>query len=106
MLLYTIQKICYTEYMIKSFKHKGLENFFKTGNTKGIQAQHTKKLQLILMSLNVATNLNMLNIPTFRIHALKGDLKDYHAITVQANWRVIFKFENEDVYVVDYLDYH
>jgi proteic killer suppression protein len=92
--------------MIKSFKHKGLENFFLTGSTKGIQAIHQKKLALILNYLDEAETINDLNIQAFKLHPLKGELKGLWAITVQANWRITFKFENENVYIVDYQDYH
>ena len=92
--------------MIKSFKHKGLELFFETGSTKGIQANHEQKLRIILGALDVAKKLENLDIPAFRLHPLKGNLKGLYSITVQANWRVTFTFKGEDVYVVDYQDYH
>ncbi len=92
--------------MIKSFKHKGLENFFKTGSTKGIQAIHARKLSVILLSLHKAKFIEDINIPAFRLHLLKGDMKDLWSVTVQANWRITFKFEDENVYIVDYQDYH
>lgn len=92
--------------MIKSFKHKGLELFFETGNTKGKQANHEQKLRIILGALDVAKKPENLDIPAFRFHPLKGNLKGLYSITVQANWRVTFTFKGEDVYVVDYQDYH
>ena len=92
--------------MIKSFKHKGLELFFETGSTKGIQANHEQKLRIILGALDVAKKLENLDIPAFRLHPLKGNLKGLYSITVQENWRVTFTFKGEDVYVVDYQDYH
>ena len=92
--------------MIKSFKHKGLELFFETGSTKGIQANHEQKLRIILGALDVAKKPENLDIPAFRLHPLKGNLKGLYSITVQANWRVTFTVKGEDVYVVDYQDYH
>lgn len=92
--------------MIKSFNHKGLEKFFKTGSTKGIQAIHANKISRILTVLNSMSELNDLNSPAYRLHPLTGDLKGLWAVTVQANWRITFKFENENVYIVDYKDYH
>jgi proteic killer suppression protein len=92
--------------MIKSFTHKGLEKFFATGNQAGIQAIHAKRLRLILALLNDAKQLGDLDAPALRLHALKGDRADFWAVTVQANWRVIFRFEDGDAYVVDYTDYH
>ncbi|MDR1169062.1 MAG: type II toxin-antitoxin system RelE/ParE family toxin [Heliobacteriaceae bacterium] len=92
--------------MIKSFKHKGLEKFFLTGSLKGIQAIHAGKLSRILTSLNKMKNLEQLNTPAYNLHPLKGELKGLWSITVQANWRITFKFEDENVYIVDYQDYH
>lgn len=94
--------------MIESFRHKGLENFYKTGSTKGIQAIHKDRLQIILTALTRAKYIEDLNIPSFKLHALKGELKGLWSITVQANWRITFKFEQStsSVYIVDYQDYH
>lgn len=92
--------------MIKSFAHKGLERFFKTGNQAGIQVQHAKRLRLILALLNGAQSVEDVDAPGLRLHPLKGNLAGFWSVTVQANWRVIFRFENGDAYVVDYLDYH
>lgn len=94
--------------MIKSFKHKGLEKFYKTGSLKGIQAVHAQKLRLILNRLNLLDTLDDINIPSLRLHRLKGEMKDLWSITIQANWRVTFQYEEEssDVYIVDYQDYH
>ena len=92
--------------MIKSFKHKGLELFFLTGSTQGVQAKHSGKLTLILTALNKARRVENLNIPSFRLHKLQGNMQNLYSITVQANWRITFEFKDEDVYIVDYQDYH
>jgi proteic killer suppression protein len=92
--------------MIKSFNHKGLEKFFITGNQSGIQPVHAKRLRLILALLNDAYQLTDLDAPALRLHQLKGNLEGFWSLTVQANWRVVFRFEDGNVYVVDYLDYH
>ena len=92
--------------MIKSFKHKGLEKFFLTGSTKGIQAIHEKKIRRILTTLNAMSDLSPLEI--YRLHQLKGDLSGLLSVTVQANLRITFEFnkDSKDVYIVDYQDYH
>ncbi|WP_336279646.1 type II toxin-antitoxin system RelE/ParE family toxin [Bartonella sp. CB175] len=92
--------------MIIGFKHKGLEAFYYTDTTKGIQVIHAPKLKRILGALEVAMLPDDLNYPSFRLHPLKGDLKGYWSITVSGNWRVIFRFNGTDVELVDYLDYH
>ena len=92
--------------MILSFKHKGLELFFTSGSTAGIQAKHTNKLRLQLDALNRATCPQDMNAPSWRLHPLKGNLKNYWSITVNGNWRITFKFENGHAEIVDYQDYH
>jgi len=92
--------------MIKGFRHKGLEAFYKTGTTKGIQAAHSAKLSRILDVLNSASTAQSVNLPSFKLHALKGDLKGHWSVWVNGNWRVTFRFIDTDVELVDYLDYH
>ena len=92
--------------MIKSFRHKGLEQFFRRGTKAGIQGQHATKLRLQLTALNAATKVSDLSAPGWRLHPLSGDLKGFHSLTVNGNWRVVFRFIGEDVELVDYLDYH
>lgn len=92
--------------MIINFKHKGLEKFFYSGNTSGIQVQHAKKLRLILDLLNSASSLKDINFPGSNLHMLKGDRQDFWSVRVSGNWRIIFQFENDNVHLVDYLDYH
>ena len=92
--------------MIKSFKHKGLEKFYKTGNTKGIQAIHARKLKQLLSMLEAMTTTDDLKLPSLRFNQLQGDKQNLYSITVQANWRLTFEFDNENVYILDYTDYH
>ena len=92
--------------MIKSFAHKGLERLFKSGSMAGVQSVHGARLRLILAMLDQALSVRDMDAPALRLHSLKGDLKGHWAVTVQANWRVTFRFEGGDAHVVDYLDYH
>lgn len=92
--------------MIKSFNHKGLELFFAEGSKAGIQALHAKRLRLILALLDQAREIDDVDAPGLRLHPLKGNRAGFWSLTVQANWRVIFRFEAGDAHVVDYLDYH
>ena len=96
----------YTHPMIKSFAHKGLEAFFKTGSKKGIQSAHAGKLRLQLAALNQARFPKDLNAPGWRLHELKGDLRGYYSIAVNGNWRIVFRFVDADVELLNYLDYH
>lgn len=92
--------------MIKSFKHKGLERFHETGSTAGVQSRHKKRLRLQLAALDTAKTIEDMDLPGFRLHPLKGEKKGLWAIDVSHNWRIVFKFEDGNAYVVDYKDYH
>ena len=92
--------------MIVSFRHKGLEAFYRTGSTKGIQAVHARKLGIILAMLEVAKEPQDLNQPGLRLHPLKGDLKGHWSVWVHGNWRITFRFDGADVELIDYQDYH
>jgi toxin HigB-1 len=89
--------------MIKSFAHKGLEKFFLTGNQAGI---HAKRLRLIMALIDKAMCVEDMDAPGLHLHPRQGDRNGLWALTVQANWRVVFRFEAGDAYIVDSLDYH
>ena len=91
---------------ILRFKHKGLERFFDRGVTAGIQSKHAVRLRLILGRLNVAREPRDMGLPGLDLHPLKGDRAGEWAVSVSANWRVIFRFQDHDVIDVDYEDYH
>jgi toxin HigB-1 len=92
--------------MIKDFKHKGLETFYLTDSVKGINPNHAPKIRRILTDLNAMTSIKDMNKPNYKLHQLKGDLNEFFSVTVNGNWRITFKFENRNVYIVDYQDYH
>jgi proteic killer suppression protein len=92
--------------MIKSFKHKGLELFFKTGRKSGIQVKHTKRLQLILGRLNAANSTDDMKLPGLFLHSLSGNRSDIWSVRVSGNWRVTFRFNGKDAEIVNYEDYH
>ncbi len=92
--------------MIISFQHKGLEAFYRKGTMKGIQAMHAAKLARILGLLDVAAAPQDVNLPGLGLHLLKGDLQGFWAVSVNGNWRVLFRFAGTDTELLDYLDYH
>ncbi len=92
--------------MIKSIKHKGLEKFFTTGNSSGIQQAHKKKVRMCLAALHTATVIKDIDLPGFRLHQLKGKMENLWSIDINGNWRLTFKFKNGDVFLLDYKDYH
>ena len=92
--------------MIKSFKHKGLERFYKSGRTSGIQASHAKKLRMQLAALDTAQTINDIDIPGYRLHPLKGIKSGLWSIAVNANWRLTFEYSSGNIYILNYEDYH
>jgi proteic killer suppression protein len=92
--------------MIKSFRSKALAEFFTAGKSRKIQAKHEKKLRLILSLLNAATQPGQMAAPGLRYHPLVGPMKGLHAVSVDENTRVTFKWENGHATEVDYGDYH
>jgi len=92
--------------VIKSFRHKGIEKFFRTGSKAGVQAKHAAKLRRQLARLEASTSPKDMNIPGWKLHLLKGNHENYWSIWVSGNWRLTFAFEGEDAVLVDYQDYH
>ncbi|MBZ4194401.1 MAG: type II toxin-antitoxin system RelE/ParE family toxin [Candidatus Contendobacter sp.] len=89
--------------MICTFRHKGLEQFFRTGSTAGIQSQHAKRLRLQLAKLDSARTPKDMALPGWRLHRLTTG---HWSVWVNGNWRMTFAFEAEDAVLVDYQDYH
>lgn len=92
--------------MIKTFKHKGLEEFFYTGRKKGIKPEQAKRIERILDRLNAANEIKDMNYPGSFLHQLSGDKKGLYSVRVSGNWRILFQFINGDAYIIDYDDYH
>lgn len=92
--------------VIESFRHKGLRLLFENDDARKVSADMVERLRLILSALDTAETVEDMNQPTFRLHPLKGQLKGFWAITVRANWRVIFRFADGNASDVDLTDYH
>lgn len=92
--------------MIENFRHKGLRRLFEQGDAKALNPQHVDKIETILGLLDVAQKIEDMNVRSFRLHPLTGDLKGFWSVTVRANWRIIFRFENGKATDVDLVDYH
>ena len=92
--------------MIRSFKHRGLKRFYEDGDGRGIRPDLLDTVERILTVLDDATTPQALNIPRYRLHALKGDLKGFWSVTVCSNWRIVFRFEGTDAFDVELIDYH
>ena len=92
--------------MIRSIRHKGLKRLHEDDDPRGVIGEHAAKLRDILARLDAASTVADMDMPGFRLHPLKGDFKGFWAVTVRANWRVIFRLREGDASDVDYADYH
>ena len=92
--------------MIRSIRRKGLKRLYEDDDPRGVFAEHVEKLRDILARLDAASSVIDMDLPGFRLHQLKGELKGHWAVTVRANWRVTFRFADGDALDVDYRDYH
>jgi proteic killer suppression protein len=92
--------------MVRSFKHRGLKRLFERDDRSGIRPDLVDTVQEVLTVLDDAATPQDLNLPGYRLHPLKGDLQGFWSVTVRANWRIIFRFEETDVLDVELIDYH
>ena len=92
--------------MLVSFKHRGLKALYDGRTARRVAPEHVQKLRDILAVLDRSRQPQDVDLPGFRLHPLKGELKGHYAVAVSGNWRVTFRFEEGDVIDVDYLDYH
>ncbi|MGA2230961.1 MAG: type II toxin-antitoxin system RelE/ParE family toxin [Tepidisphaeraceae bacterium] len=92
--------------MIRSIRHKGLRRLYDDDDPRGVMHEHAQKLRDILVRLDAAGSAVDMDLPGFRLHPLKGELAGFWAVTVRANWRVIYRFADGDAFDVDYVDYH
>jgi proteic killer suppression protein len=92
--------------MIRSFRHHGLKRLFEDDDRSRLPPDYVERLRAILAALDAAETVGDMDIFTFRLHPLKGDLKGFWSVTVRANWRVIFRFSEGQATEVDLIDYH
>jgi proteic killer suppression protein len=92
--------------MIRSIRHKGLRRLYEDDDPRGVPAEQVERLRDILIRLDHAETVADMDLAGLKLHALKGELNGFWAVTVRANWRVVFRFTDSDAFNVDYLDYH
>ena len=85
--------------------HKGLAEFYRTDETKGLPQKLVKRITVILPALDVAQGPQDLTLLGLRMHPLKGNLRGYWSVSVSGNWRLVFRFDGQDVYDLDLVDY-
>ena len=92
--------------MIRSFRHRGLRRLYERGDSSGIGANLLDRISLALADLDAASKPSDIDLPGYRLHPLRGDLRGLWSIAISGNWRLTFRFEDGDVYDVDLVDYH
>ena len=92
--------------MIRNFRSRALRRFMERGDGRRIHPEHCGRVRDILVRLNASASPDDMDLPGFRLHRLRGGYAGCWAVTVSANWRVVFRFEDGHAADVDYLDYH
>ena len=92
--------------MIKSFVHKGLEDFFYEGKKKGIQPKRGKKLAAIMDRLDAANEIRDMNYPGSYLHLLEPRVNNRWAVKVSGSWQITFRFLEGAASEINYEDYH
>ena len=92
--------------MIESFSHKGLKLYYEKGDASKLQPLHVRKIRLILTRLDAAKTLDEMQVPGYNLHKLTGELNDFWSVKIDKNYRIVFRFQDENIYDVNYVDYH
>jgi proteic killer suppression protein len=92
--------------VIGSFKRRGLKRLYERDDRSGIRGDLLETVEDILARLDDAGAPQAMSLPGYRLHPLKGDLKGFWSVTVRANWRIIFRLEDNDAFDVELIDYH
>ena len=92
--------------MIQTFRHRGLKRLYERGDFSRVRADQVERIALALADLDEASKSSDLDLPGYRLQPLKGDQKRIWSISISANWRIIFRIEEGDMYDVDLVDYH
>jgi proteic killer suppression protein len=92
--------------MLRRIRHRGLKRLYADDDRRALNAGHVDKIARVLALLDRATRPEDMNLPGFRLHPLKGDLAGHWSVTIRANWRIVFRFEDGDATEVDLIDYH
>jgi proteic killer suppression protein len=92
--------------MIESFRDRRLKRLFERGDRSKLPPDMADRIENVLGVLNAALTINDIDLPGYRLHPLKGDLAGLWSVTIRANWRIVFRFENGKALDVELIDYH
>lgn len=94
--------------MILNFKHKGLKLLWEQGNASKLPSDLISRIERMLDIIHTAVQVSedFGAFKNWNIHKLSGDLKDFWSVKVNKNYRIIFKFDGQHAFDIDYIDYH
>ena len=92
--------------MIRTFRHRGLKRLYQQGDPSKVRADQARRIADVLGHLDTAQRPSDLDLPGYRLHALKGGLRGTWSATISGNWRIVFRFVDGDAFDVDLVDYH
>lgn len=97
----------YNLIVIKSFADSETQNLYVTGKSRRLPPDIVKRAIRKLELVDLAARLEDLRVPPGnRFHALEGDRKGQHSISINDQWRICFRFQDCDAYDVEVTDYH
>jgi proteic killer suppression protein len=100
------KELLYIPSVIRSFRHKGLRDFFETGHAGKVPVPNSARVRRILLALDAAVRPADMNVPGFRFHELKGDRAGTYSVSASGNWRITFGWDGQDAINVNMEDYH
>lgn len=94
--------------MIRSFRHKGLKLLWEQENASKLPSDQVSRIERMLTIIDSAQQVpeDFEAFQNWNIHKLSGNLKDFWSIKVNKNYRIIFRFDGQHAYDLDYIDYH
>ena len=92
--------------MIETFRHKGLRRLYEENERSGIRPDLVENVRSILSALAAANRPEDMLLPMFRFHQLTGNRRGTYSVTVKANWRVTFRFQEGAARDVNLEDFH
>jgi proteic killer suppression protein len=92
--------------MILSFRSRALQRFWERNDVSKLPPDRVSRIAMLLDHLNASIKPSDMRLPGFGFHALSGDKKGRYAVSVSANWRITFAWDEEDAIEVGFEDYH
>lgn len=92
--------------MIRSFRHKGLKELFRKGQSEKVPSELHDRIRRRLDPLHQANDRSEVNVPGYMLHRLAGHQPPRYAIRVNGPWRITFEWEHGDAVAVDLEQYH